>query len=155
MSSSFATMTSSLLVRKGDAGPSVVALPLRQAQSRGAAMAAASEPAIFSPRIAPPRQGAEGERADESQKLHRIRVALTAGDLQRIGIAAVKAGVSRQAIIHAALQTYLTQLAEDLHHSCNCLAGEPCSCTAMDSGHAGRPVATAGTRLDRAAGAAD
>jgi hypothetical protein len=150
MSSSFATMTSSLLVRKGDAGPSVVALPLRQ--PRAAAMAAAPEPATFSHRIAPPRQGAEGGRADASQKLHRIRVALTTGDLQRIGIAAVKAGVSRQAIIHAALRTYLTQLAEDLHHTCNCLAGEPCACTAMDSEQAGRPVATAETRLDRAAG---
>ena len=83
MSSSFATMTSSLLVRKGDAGPSVVALPLRQ--SRAAAMPTESAPA-FSYASRRRGRGAEGGRADKSQKLHHIGVALTTGDLQRIGL---------------------------------------------------------------------
>ena len=128
MSSPFARMTSSLLVRKGDAGPSVVALPLRHAQPRAAAMAAAPEPATFSQRIAPPRQGAES-----GEKLHHIRVAVTTADLQRVGIAAAKTGGSRQTIIHAALQNYFAQLAEDLHHTCNCMVDESCPCTAMDT----------------------
>ena len=134
MSSPFARMTSSLLVRKGDAGPSVVALPLPHAQPRAAAMAAAPEAATFSQRIVPPRQGAES-----GERLHHIRVAVTTADLQRIGIAAAKTGGSRQTIIHAALRDYFAQLAEDLHHTCNCMVDEPCSCTAMDTQPVGVP----------------
>ncbi len=147
MSSQFAPMTSSLLVRKGDAGPSVVALPLRQAVPRAATMAAAPELATFSQRSVPGRAGAES-----GEKLHHIRVAVTSADLQKIGIAAAKTGGSRQTIVHAALRNYFAQLAEDLDRTCSCMADEACPCAAMDPHPTVRSVAPTEAPLDRSAG---
>ncbi len=137
MSSPFARMTSSLLVRKGDAAPSVVDLPLRRAAPFGVVASAAPEPAPVNRPVVAPRQLSEGKRAGEPEKQHRIRVIVGAGDLQRIGIAAVKAGVTRQKIIHAALQAYLHEFAADLHQPCHCLTDETCQCGASDGWQTG------------------
>ena len=110
-SAKFAAITASLLARKGDAAPSVVA-----------------------PVTAPPRptlvprddQSFPSEpRQPDNEKLRRIVVSITQEELERLSIAAIKKGTNRHDIVRAALNDYFRKLSAEFPHPCACMEGGP------------------------------
>ncbi|HEY5347603.1 MAG TPA: CopG family transcriptional regulator [Rhizomicrobium sp.] len=104
---SFAPITSALLARKGDAGPS-------QAAKRGffwQAKSPADKPA--------------------SRPGHRISLALSQSEHQALGLVAVKKGITRHQLLRQALERHLAQLALE-YGGCACIAKGDCS--ARDTG---------------------
>ena len=144
MSGKFASITSSLLARKGEATPwneSGKAPPERFQEKRGAifleprqnkespwrmetpiAMPPQPEPAPRLPlaavRPAPaPTQGADAVR--------RCTVRMTQREYERLGIMAVKKDVTRQQFLHEALARVLDEIAREFPGDCACI-GEGC-----------------------------
>ena len=142
-SAKFASVTATLLARKGDAAPSLSTLPARpslfadgeapfpppparpiggQPLERPAAqnhpqpmsLRAASKPAP-----SPPAQ-------DHADRPRRIVVTLSAEEFERLGIAAIKKDCTRHAVVHAALEAYFHQLASELPRRCACMAEGGC-----------------------------
>ena len=110
-SAKFAAITASLLARKGDVAPSVVA-----------------------PVTAPPRptlvprddQSFPSEpRQPDNEKLRRIVVSITQEELERLSIAAIKKGTNRHDIVRAALNDYFRKLSAEFPHPCACMEGGP------------------------------
>ena len=109
-SAKFAAITASLLARKGDAAPSVVA------------------PAAPPPR---PTLVARGNRAlpfeprqtDNTEKPHRVMVLITQEELERLSIAAIKKGTTRHDIVSGALDDYFRKLSAEFPQPCACLEG--------------------------------
>jgi hypothetical protein len=121
-STKFAAITASLLARKGDATPSIVAPaapatpPPRPALVARDSLSLASEP---SP-------------ADTAEKLRRVMVCITPEELERLDIAAIKKGTKRHDIVRSALDDYFRKLSAELPYPCACMEGNP--------GVAARPV---------------
>lgn len=103
----FAAITASLLARKGDAAPSVVV--------RRPTLVPRDDQSFPSE----PRQPESGE------KLRRIVVSVTPDELERLGIAAIKKGTNRHAIVRAALNNYFRKLSAEFPHPCACMEGSP------------------------------
>ena len=133
-SAKFASMTASLLARKGDAAPSLAMLPVRpSAFANGRPPPPTSRHADGIARAAPatrPENEKDHPSApshnDEPEKLRRIMVIVTADEFEKLGIAAVKKDKSRHEIVRAALDAYFQQLAADLPRKCLCMAEGPC-----------------------------
>lgn len=116
--SRFAPITSSLLARKGDAMPS------------------GAKPSLFWARETlppPPPVIAEAPRLErppgppDTGKPHRMMVTLSPTDFERLGIAAVKKGLTRHQLVHAALDAHLERLKRE-YGGCGCMAtGGSCS----------------------------
>ncbi len=117
----FAPITSSLLARKGDAVPSSVA----------------AKPSLFWTREAPPPPPVALEvphtaplppGPPDTGKPHRMMVTLSATEFERLGIAAVKKGVTRHQVLRTALDTHLERLKRE-YGGCGCMAmgGGGCS----------------------------
>jgi hypothetical protein len=64
--------------------------------------------------------GAPGERTK------RFSLALSPAEFERLGVAAVKKGVSRQQILRESMDFYLTDIARTLMVPCECLSGSSC-----------------------------
>lgn len=47
-------------------------------------------------------------------------------EMERIGIAAIKKGVTRHDIVREALDSYFQKLASELPEACNCIANGNC-----------------------------
>src|SRR5258706_8812276 len=149
----FATMTSSLLTRKGEARPSDVGLTNVEPQTKP--QIDWREPALERlvdeqragemVRNAPMpfrHQAAESLREDDisnveffsrglgqsgPDKRHRVQLALTAAEYERLGIVAVKKGVNRNQLLRLAIDLYLEILAPEYKTDCACIAtGEGC-----------------------------
>lgn len=127
----FATMTASLLARKGDATPSVLTPSVRSAH------ATLSETLPIPQNDAGPRPFAAVQQThalpaapvpavEDVDKPRRIMILIAHGELERLGIAAIKKGVTRHDIVRAALDSYFQKLAAELPQSCNCMANGPC-----------------------------
>jgi hypothetical protein len=110
-SAKFAAITASLLARKGDAAPSVIA-PIT-APSRPTLVPRNDQP------ISEPRQ------PDGADKLRRIVVSITQEELERLCIAAIKKGTNRHDIVRGALDDYFRKLSAELPHPCACMEGRP------------------------------
>jgi hypothetical protein len=110
-SAKFAAITASLLVRKGDASPSVV-VPVT----------APPRPALV-PRD-DQRLSAEPRNPDKADK-RRIMVAITQEDLERLDIAAIKKGTNRHDIVRGALNDYFRKVSAEFPHPCACIEGGP------------------------------
>jgi hypothetical protein len=109
-STKFAAITASLLARKGDAAPSVVA------------------PAAPPPRPALVPRGnqsfpSEPRQTDNSEKLRRVMVCITPEELERLDIAAIKKGTKRHEIVRSALDDYFRKLSAEFPHPCACIEG--------------------------------
>ena len=104
--SRFAPMTADLLARKGDAGPSALALKPALAWLKDRLEAAP-------PSMAP---------APHAEKPHRIMVALSNLEYETLGIAAVKKNTTRHLIAREALDFYFSQLAQEFHDQCRCVS---------------------------------
>jgi hypothetical protein len=150
----FASLTSGLLVRKGEARPSPVAPPdaffehvhdrlqlewprsraeTAQAPERSDApqRATAPEPQHRAPRPEP-RASVQPTReialhADHPDKPRRLMVSLSPDEYEMLGIVGVKRGVTRHQLLRTAFDEYLLQLVEEYGEACNCIA-TGCSC---------------------------
>ena len=111
----FTPVTSRLLARKGDAVPSMVAgkpsLISRLAERK--ASAASKVTANDSAQSGPPA------------KPHKMTVTLSAAEYEKLGIAAVKKGVTRHQLVRAALDLHLERLRQE-YAGCACMAGGSC-----------------------------
>jgi hypothetical protein len=103
--------------------------------------ARAAPPAIETPRAASVAPVAPDQRAMSAPlpaaetpatvpppplvKPHKLMVALTPDEFERIGIAAVKKGVTRHQILRTALDLHMTRLGRE-YGGCGCMAGAPC-----------------------------
>lgn len=106
----FAAITATLLARKGDAAPSVVA-----------------------PAAPPPRPAlvsrheqsfpSEPRQTDNSEKLRRVMVCITPEELERLDIAAIKKGTKRHEIVRSALDDYFRKLSAEFPYPCACMEG--------------------------------
>jgi len=105
----FMPVTSSLLARKGDAIPSAIA----------------SKPSLYwsDENPLPPlaAQDAPGEVPPLAAKPHRMVVTLSASEFEKLGIAAVKKGVTRHQIVRTALELHLERLKREFC-DCGCMA---------------------------------
>ncbi len=119
-SSNFAPITSDLLARKGDAAPSGMM----------------SKPALFWTREAPPPPPVVAPRPgamppEPPVKPHKMMVVLTPCEYEKLGIAAVKKGVTRHQIVRTALDLHLDRLKRE-YGGCGCMAMQDggCGCEA-------------------------
>lgn len=118
-SSPFAPITSNLLARKGDAVPSAVAAKPSLFWTRETQAPPPPPVAVRDvPRPPPP----------ESGKPHRMMVTLTPTEFERLGIAAVKKGLTRHQIVRAALDAHLDRLKRE-YGGCGCMAIGSGGCT--------------------------
>ena len=104
----FAPLTSNLFARKGDAAPSAPKPPSFWTR----------EPVPPKPDLPPPPPPAD--------RPHRMMIALSSSDYERLGIAAVKKGVTRHQVLRSALDAHLERLKRE-YGGCGCMAmGGPC-----------------------------
>ena len=114
----FAPMTAALFVRNAPPSPALISIP-RPVEDESEA------PVLQRP--------APGQRPpSDTERPHKVRIALSDAEFQAFGLAAVKRGISRQQILRGALNRHLDELARDYGQTCACLsrrAGErPCRC---------------------------
>jgi len=108
----FASITSSLLARKGEAAPMTgnTGVPLAwRAESPAARLAA--PPRTNIPPPAPP------------QTVKRCTVRLSQADYERLGLMAVKRNVTRQHLLQMALTDALAAMARAFPTDCACIGG--------------------------------
>jgi hypothetical protein len=103
----FAPITADLLARKGEPGPSAMALKPTLAWLQD--------------RLGPPAM-APAAPSRPSEKPHRIMVALSALEYETLGIAAVKKNTTRHLIAREALDFHFSQLAHEFHDQCRCIS---------------------------------
>jgi hypothetical protein len=112
-SAKFAAITASLLARKGDAAPSVVA-----------PVTAPPRPTLV-PRDDDQPFPSEPRQPDNADKLRRIVISMTQEQRERLDIAAIKKGTNRHDIVRAALDDYFRKLSAEFPHPCACMEGGP------------------------------
>jgi hypothetical protein len=145
----FAPITSDLLARKGDAKPwqppshglrelvlapsheSVTGLPADFKAESSSEPCNQPDSAAMSRIKTATNPGAPGERT------RRFSLALSPAEFERLGVAAVKKGVSRQQILRESMEFYLTDIAQTLMVPCECLSGSSCqrNCSADATVH--------------------
>ena len=119
----YTPITSSLLARKGDAVPSAVAAKPSLFWSR----AVTPPPAPVAAPHDHSRQAVMPPGPPEAAKPHKMVVLLTAVEYEKLGIAAVKKGVTRHQIVRTALDLHLDRLKRE-YGGCGCMAmGGPCN----------------------------
>lgn len=100
--SKFASMTASLVSRKGGAEPSPLAAPSFERAPASAPLSSESKP------------------AHEPNRPRKLFVPLSHQEYERLSIAAVKMKTTPHQIVHAALEHYFQKLAADAQ--CQCIA---------------------------------
>jgi hypothetical protein len=126
--SKFASITSSLLARKGEAEPWHEPLrkdlPWQRAEAgQGSnwpplAPGDDPEPAKATPKTAP--RARKNSTNDSRDKTCAVR--MTHYDYERLGIMAVKKGTSRQRLMQQALEEFFGRMARDYANECACLS---------------------------------
>lgn len=119
--SRFAPITSSLLARKGDAVPSAAKPSLFWA--REAPPPETHHHAVPAREMPPPREVPPPREPPQGDKLHRMMITLSGAEFERLGIAAVKKGLTRHQIVRAALDVHLDRIKRE-YGACGCMAGE-------------------------------
>jgi hypothetical protein len=122
----FAAMTGSLLARKGEASPSsepyFVVPPVMREVAREVVREVPQAP-VETP---PP---AEAVPARSAEAPHKIAMRLSEAQHLRLRVAAAQMQVTRQALLAAALDHYLTSVCASGRPDCACLRGEGgCGC---------------------------
>ena len=116
----FASITSELLARKGDAAPSAVATQM------GPALHSMPHAILDAPGTAEARK--KNGKARETKR--RIVLTLTREEFERLGIAAVKTGTTPHELAQAALFEKLDAVAAEFG-ACECMVSDtPCVCEA-------------------------
>lgn len=139
----FAPITGTLLARKGDAAPSLAikrtfGWATEQLHARDISRDLREiprEPVREIPAHTPPDSAHHEVHEPASRPLHavdkprRIVVGFNAAEFERLGIAAVKKGVSRHDLVRDTMNEFLQRLAVELNSRCACLnAGETQAC---------------------------
>jgi hypothetical protein len=120
MSEKFASLTSALLVRKGEARPSLVGVAATRSVPTHAAKPVA-HPAERIPERTPDLAAADRKR--------RVVVTLSCEEYQRLGIIAAKRNSTRQELVRGALFEQLDAFAKDQGKECPCVgSGQACGC---------------------------
>jgi hypothetical protein len=114
----FTPITSHLLARKGDAVPSAVPQAEEPQSSLFWARADSQDP---TPQMARPKQAVNPPRPPEPGKPHKMVVTLSAMEFEKLGIAAVKKGVTRHQVVRTALDLHLDRLKRE-YGGCGCMA---------------------------------
>jgi hypothetical protein len=143
----FAPITGTLLARKGEAMPSLGAkrsfgwahdtLPVRD--TTPAKEVYREIPPAPTTQIAPPEPARFPMPVEEIhvaapkphsvfEKPRRIVVSFTAAEFERLGIAAVKKGISRHDLVRDTMDGFLKRFAADLSAPCACLNGGEGNC---------------------------
>jgi hypothetical protein len=137
-SDKFAPMTSSLLARKGEAGPSLGPLKHNPGWPDWRDMAPPPRPPFAAlaavPEYARPLEYRVGEghgrnhangHDDEHDHEHRRKIVLKLSreEHERLGIAAVKKGLTSHQLVRAALDAYIEALIREYGKGCACIAG--------------------------------
>jgi hypothetical protein len=134
----FASLTAGLLVRKGEATPSLVAPGLARPSGRAAEGVEASV-TVHSREPAPewqelPPRGAAPEpvfaqsvreialHSDHPDKPRRLMVSLSAEEYEMLGLIGVKKNATRHQLLRIAFDEYLLQLVEEFGEGCHCIA---------------------------------
>jgi hypothetical protein len=118
----FSAITSSLLARKGDAMPSAVAAKPSFFWWRANGHAPDEEPKT--PRA---KRAAKPPRLLDPSRPHKMVVVVSAAEFEKLGIAAVKQGVTRRQLVRTALDRHLDRLSCE-YAGCSCMAtGGPCT----------------------------
>ena len=138
----FASLTAGLLVRKGEAAPSVVAPgpalpfgrsaegvePTASVHPREPARAPAPEWQELPPRIAAPERDSAAPvreialHSDHPDKPRRLMVSLSAEEYEMLGLIGVKKNATRHQLLRIAFDEYLLQLVEEFGEGCHCIA---------------------------------
>lgn len=133
-SAKFASITSSLLARKGDATPSLATLPVRPSAFGDIPPPFPPPPPPFKKEcseppqepVAQPASATMPPRGAPADRPRRIVITLTAEEFEKLGIAAIKKDKTRHQIVRGALDAYFRQLASELPRACNCMAKRDC-----------------------------
>jgi hypothetical protein len=144
--SKFAPITANLLVRKGEAAPSLASKRIFDWTREPVAPSVQEEPEEWpdEPVVEPPPYpehtcSAETVDVPDGRRSRRLVLSLTVAEFERLGIAAAKKGMTRHELVQDTMQIYLQQLARELHGTCACLSrGDDASCRALPcSGQSG------------------
>jgi hypothetical protein len=153
----FASITADLLARKGDASPSGLVRPSK-ATLAWDAQRIVPEMVSFSPMHAAlaqsvsraPAEAKVPAHEDEhdsdtvpsvsfadhvpatADKRHRISLALTTDEHERLGIVAIKRGLTRHQLMRHALDDYFQKLASEYRTQCACVSGSAGCRTSCD-----------------------
>ena len=131
-SAKFAPMTSSLLARKGEAGPSLGAMPAQPAWRDWRGLAEKLSPSTTlcedSEDAEPPPMPIRAVSIHAPEHLRKLIIRLSPEEHERLGIAAVKKGVTRNQLVRAALDSYTEALLREYGRACACIAGSCRSC---------------------------
>jgi hypothetical protein len=129
--SKFAPITSSLLVRKGEASPSPAVPTLRPVAwisetARKTATESAEPRFVYKPEESTVDvQHGEGktDACHANEKPRRIVLNLTAQEYETLGLVAVKKGSSRHKLAQGAIDAYFEWLVSEFGEACTCIAG--------------------------------
>src|SRR5262245_8065944 len=132
--SKFASITSSLLVRKGEAAPSPITssapAPIAARPPRPVTLlsdVARRKSDMVEPRyVYVPDEAPQSSICDskaDGDKPRRIVLTLTAHEYETLGLVAVKKGSSRHQLAQAALDAYFEWLVAEYGEACNCIVG--------------------------------
>ena len=129
--SKFAPITSSLLVRKGEASPSPVVPTLRPVSwisetARKSAAESAEPRFVYKPEeTSADVSHSEGKPdvCQSNEKPRRIVLNLTAHEYETLGLVAVKKGSSRHQLAQEAMDAYFEWLVSEFGEACTCIAG--------------------------------
>ena len=127
--SKFAPVTSSLLVRKGEAGPSRVLAAERAVTwladaARRVETDASEHKFVYSPdESSHGMQHGDGGHYGAGEKPRRIVLNLTPHEYETLGLVAVKKGSSRHRLAQEALDAYFEWLVAEYGEACTCIAG--------------------------------
>ncbi len=113
----FASITSDLVVRKGEARP----WPQRDAPVRTPQVIAASDEEDPLEADEPHPQAVTAQDGTR-----RCTLRLTPCEYERLGIVAVKRNTSRQQILRLAIEEYLSAVERQYGRACGCLGGRTC-----------------------------
>lgn len=134
----FAPITANLLARKGEAAP---AFGTKRSLGWTSDLSALREPVRDTPpsfatgtefvhveSAAPQQVIAASKLASTPEKPRRVVVSMSPCEFERLGIAAVKKGVSRHDLVRDTVNAYLARLASEMDHRCACLGdGSQCA----------------------------
>jgi hypothetical protein len=147
--SKFAPITSSLLVRKGEAAPSPMTPPTSATPpvyprpvgtrlvtvlsevARRKSVETVEPRYVYVPEE-PAAVGTICETRGDADKPRRIVLNLTAHEYETLGLVAIKKGSSRHLLAQAALDAYFEWLVAEYGEACNCIVGGAlcrCECT--------------------------
>ena len=134
----FAPITSNLLARKGEAKPwqlpshglrELVLVSARESDTGfppACGSESSPEPCNQPDSAAVSRIKTAANPGVPGERTKRFSLALSPAEFERLGVAAVKKGVSRQQILRESMEFYLTDIARTLMVPCECLSGSSC-----------------------------